>query len=84
MRKLSQENIINCLKKNKRAMSRTEIAQEINLNPCRVSFLLSKLLRWNEVVVVEIDRKEARKRFGVKRRMMLFTLSKDYFDDGSG
>jgi len=71
---MSQAEVIDCLKKHKRKMSRTEIAIATGIGACNVSVLLNKLIKFNEVLFEEIDRIEAEKKFGVKRRMKLFYL----------
>jgi len=65
--------VIDCLKKNKRPMSRTEIAEEINCGKSRVSVILNVLFKFSEIQVIEIDRVMAQELFGVKRRMKLYS-----------
>jgi len=69
---MGQQEVIDCLKKNNRPMSRTEISEELDCNKCRVSFILNTLLRFHEVSIIELDRIKAMKMFGVKRRMRLY------------
>jgi len=69
---MGQQEVIDCLKKNNRPMSRTEIAEEIGCGKCRVSVILNVLLKFSEISITEIDRVRAMEMFGVKRRMRLY------------
>lgn len=71
---MSQGDIIICLEKASEPLSRSQIAEIIKLPPNRVSYLLSRLLKFKEVKLIEIDRYEAEERFGVKRKVGLYYI----------
>jgi len=62
---------LRCLKKNG-VMSRSEVAEKIKANPCSTSELLRKLIKSGDIKFKEINRIEAERRYGVKRRMRIF------------
>lgn len=58
-------------------LSRSEIAELINDDPCHVSHHLKKLIIHNEVKIIEIDRIQAKAFFKGKapsRRMRLYYI----------
>ena len=75
---MTQAEIIECLenaqKEKRKALSRTEIADRINLDPSLVSHILAVLVKHEEVKCVEIDRYQAKVLFGRTGRMMLYYL----------
>ena len=71
---MGQEDIIICLKKLKKPLSRSDIAKQTGINPIHVSHLLNKLLKHKEIKCMEIDRHQATKFYNVKRRMLLYYI----------
>ena len=69
---MSQEDIICCLEKNKKPMSRGQIAKQLNFDAVRVSHALSKLLKSKEVKCQEITCEQAMKFYGCHRRMLIY------------
>ncbi|MBD3253145.1 winged helix-turn-helix transcriptional regulator [Candidatus Pacearchaeota archaeon] len=76
---IGQQEILNCLKKNNRPLSRKEIAEILDMHPQRVSFLLSKLIKSKEVKYFELDRFKAREYYNnevlICRRMSLYYIA---------
>ena len=74
--KMGQDRVLKILKKHGRPMSPREIAEEMGINPQRVYVILSKLSKYEEVVVIEINRLQARLLYNqnIKRRMCLYYL----------
>lgn len=69
--------MINILQKAKKPMSRTEITiilQEkiLKQEAIKVSHLIQKMLKHNEIKCMEINRKQAIKHYGCKRRMRIY------------
>lgn len=72
---MGMEEVLNYLKKNgKEPLSRTEIANGLGEDPNKISVIIGKLLKWKEVKAIEINRIEAKKRFGANRRMCLYII----------
>jgi len=74
---MGQEEICEVLKKHNKPLTRTQIAQELNENPCKISKSLRVLLKYNEIKCIEISRIEAQKLFNnvnYKRRLRLYYL----------
>ena len=72
---MSSSDILEILEKEKKPLSRREIAELINDTPCYVSHHLKKLVLHNEVKIVEITRTQAKIFFKEKapsRRMRLY------------
>lgn len=72
---MGQADIIELLKKKGRALSRTEIAKELEQAPTSVSATINKMLQWGDIVFEELDRFQSRE-YGSKcnRRMRLYKL----------
>lgn len=71
---MGQEDIIVYLE-NKQPLSCREIAEGINEDVTKVSHLINKLIKYDEVKYIEITRIEARERFKInppKRRCRLY------------
>lgn len=73
---MGQADIIDLLKKSGKALSRSEIAKELNQDPNSISFLLNKLINYGEVLFEEIDRLEAKEKYNCSRRMKLYKVPK--------
>lgn len=69
---MSQEEIIEVLEKEKRPMSRGEIAFALQKDALKITHQLAQLLKFSEIKCIEIDRFEAKKRFRCNRRMFLY------------
>jgi len=67
-----QGDIVAILKKEKRPMARGEIAEKIGALPNNVSRALKILVHYGEVKFKEIDRHEAKKLCGARRRIKLY------------
>jgi len=70
---MGQSDIIELLEGSDKPLSRSEIAIQLNESPQKISFLLNKLIKWNEIVFEEIDRLTAREKYNCKRRMNLYS-----------
>ncbi len=64
---MGQAEILEVLEKNKKPMSRTQIAKEIKKDPIPVSKSIRKLLKNNEVKCIELDRHQAAKYLNMNR-----------------
>ncbi len=64
---MGQAEIIECLQKHDKPISRRQIAKEINYDPVQVSHLVSKLLKRKEIKCIELDRIQAGKMLKLKR-----------------
>ena len=71
---MAQAEIIKCLKNENEPLARREIAFLLDMNLELCSKALNKLLRWSEIKCIEIDRFEAKERFSVNRRMLLYYI----------
>jgi len=69
---MAQCDVLEALEKQKKAMSRTEIAAFLKKDVTMVSHAITRLLRGCEIKIIEIDRKQAMKRYHCKRRMRLY------------
>ena len=69
---MGKEEVYSVLEKNKKPMSRTDIAKEANLSLCLASHIISRLVRGKEIKIIEIDREQAMKLYRCKRRMRLY------------
>jgi len=56
---LGQDEIIRCLEKHKKPISRKQIAEEVMYDVIKVSHLIKKLLNKNEIKCIELDRIQA-------------------------
>lgn len=71
---MGQEDIIKLLEKETKPLTRKEIAELLEENASKISRILQTLLKFNEINYIEIDRKEAMKSYGCKRRMKKYFL----------
>lgn len=71
-----QTEIIDYLKKVKEPLGITEIAIALKVDKVKISKAMRQLLKYNEVVAIEIDRFAAMKRTHAKRRMRLYYINK--------
>jgi hypothetical protein len=65
------------LKKYNKPLTRTQIAIELNENPCKISKIIKALLKYNEIKCIEISRLEAQQLLNspnYKRRLKLYYL----------
>ena len=69
-----QEEIIQLLEHNHKQLSCREIAEILEKALPLVSRALSKLLQYEEVCSIEIDRKKAMESYKCKRRMRLYFI----------
>jgi hypothetical protein len=69
---MGQSDILKLLEKEEKPLPVGMIAKKLNENQKKISLLLSKLLKFNEVDCVEIDRLEALSKYGCKRRLRLW------------
>jgi predicted transcriptional regulator len=69
---MSQQDILDVLKKENKPLSRTEIAEILEINATSVSLRLNKLLKYNEVKIIEIKSIDAKKLYNSNRAMKLY------------
>ena len=67
-----QSEIVEYLEKQLSPKGVSEIADALGLDKVNVSKAIRKLLKYNEVGAIEIDRHEAKRRFNAKHRMRLY------------
>ena len=67
---MSQKEVINCLKKSKKPLSSNEIYEFLGAdkNNKKIFLSLSKLVKHNEINFKELDRFQAEKKYGIKKR----------------
>ena len=75
---MSQQNILDVLEKIGKPISVSEIAKLIDDECYKISKQLRRMLKFNEVCFVEIDKDEAMKRYKCKHRMRLWIINGDY------
>jgi len=69
---MAQSDILDLLEKEKRPLASRELQEALDLNMRAVFKALGKLVETGEVNTIEVDRREAYKYFGSKRRMNLY------------
>ncbi len=69
---MSQGEILDILKKEKKPLSAREIIEQLDINPKRVYVLIKILLKYEEIKCIEIPRDLAMKLYRSKRRMRLY------------
>ena len=69
---MGQQEVINFLIKQKNPLSSGEIARLMNESPSKINHLLRVLLKFGDIKAIEINRFEAIKRCGSRRRMSLY------------
>lgn len=72
---MSQGEVLDILKKEKRPISAKEIIEKLDLNEKRVYVLLGILLKYDEIKCIEIPRDLAMKMYRSKRRMRLYYVT---------
>jgi len=72
---MSQQDVIEILEKMKQPLSVSDIAKFIDDEVCKISKELTRMLKYNEVSFVEIDRFEAMEKYNCKRRMRLWFVN---------
>ena len=75
---MSQEEVIDLLQKMKEPIAVSDIAKMIEDDAYKISKELNKMLKYNEVNFIEIDRFEAMKKYNCKRRMRLWFINCNY------
>lgn len=69
---MTQEDIINVLKKNKKPMSRGEIAKELKQAGSLISHSIKRLINARDIKIVELNRYQAMELYHCKRRMRIY------------
>ena len=74
---MGQAEIIEVLLDSKKPLNRGQIAEIIGVDPIKVSHSLKKLLDWNEIECVEVDRNKSAELLNSKsplRRMRFYYI----------
>lgn len=71
---MAQGDILEILEKAIKPMSRGQIAQILQVNPCKVSRDIRMLLKYKEIKCVEIDCEQAMKFYSCHRRMLVYYI----------
>lgn len=74
---MGQGEIIEILKNNKSPMRGREIAELLHQDFKNIINTISKLLKYGELKYIEVDRIDALKKFGSKRKLRLYYISWD-------
>lgn len=72
---MGQNEILILLEKVKKPLSRKEISDMLNERPEKITNILKDLLRFNEIDFIELNRIEAKEKYGDKapfRRMRIY------------
>lgn len=69
---LGQFEVITILQKAKKPLSRIEIAEQLKEDAIKISHIIQRMLKHNEVKCIEINRKQAQKHYNCKRRMRIY------------
>jgi hypothetical protein len=69
---MSQQDIINVLRKNKRPMSRGEIAKELGHDETLVSHSIKRMVKGRDIKTIELNRYQAMDWYHCKRRMKIY------------
>jgi Mn-dependent DtxR family transcriptional regulator len=69
---MGQSEVLIVLKKYKRPLGLSDIAKELHVNTICVSHSIARLIKGKEVKTIEIDRFEAKERYGCCKRMRLY------------
>lgn len=72
---MSQQDVIEILEKMKQPLSVSDIAKLIDDEVTKISKELTRMLKYNEVSFIEIDRFEAMEKYNCKRRMRLWFIN---------
>lgn len=82
---MGQDEIIKLLKKENRPMSRSEIAKILNSPPEKISHIIQRMLKYNDIECIELDREQSNKilkaRISIKvqRRTRFYYLAETKF-----
>jgi len=71
---MPQSDVIEVLEKNKKPMSRTDIAKELNEDINLISHIIARLVKAHDIKCIEINRIQAMKLYHCKRRMRLYYI----------
>ena len=75
---MSQQDVLKVLEKEKKPLSRSEIAEKLNQSVILVSSNIRELLKNRDIKAIEIDRHQAKEHFqgtkSIKRRMRLYYI----------
>jgi predicted Zn-ribbon and HTH transcriptional regulator len=71
---MSQEEVLEVLRKNRKPIAGCEIAQELGYRKDKIFHTLKSLAKSRSIKVMEIDRFEAKKRYNSCRRMLLYYI----------
>jgi TusA-related sulfurtransferase len=71
---MSQEEILDVLQKEKKALSRGEIAKLLGDDPVHVSHSIARLIKNHQIKIIEINHVQAIERYNIKRRMRLYYI----------
>lgn len=69
---MGSQEVIDVLERFAKPMSRGEIAKVSGINEIRVSHIIKRLIKYDEVKIIEIDRHQAMKLYRCKRRLRLY------------
>jgi predicted Zn-ribbon and HTH transcriptional regulator len=69
---MSQEEVIKVLKKSKEPLSRGDIAKCLNEDAVKISHILQKLLKYNDIKCIELDRYQAMAKYNCQRRIRVY------------
>lgn len=75
---MSQQDILDVLEEVGIPISVSDIANIINDECYKISKQLRRMLKYNEVCFVEIDKDEAMEKYKCKHRMRLWIINGDY------
>lgn len=78
MKKIGQQEVLDCLEKGGKAMSARQIAELLGDNDKKIYPLLNKLMKWDEIYAKEVSCEVAIKKFGCKRRMYVYSSNKKW------
>lgn len=71
---MGQQKVIDILEKAEKPLSRSEIAKLLDERNEKVSLWIKKMLRYNEIKCMEINRVQAKKHYNCKRRMRIYYI----------
>ena len=68
---MAQQEVLDVLKRCNRAMTRTEIAIELNQDKILISHSIARLIKAKEIKIIELDRNQAMQ-YKCNRRIRLY------------
>ena len=71
---MTQEEVYEVLKKEKRPLSRAEIAKLLNDDPTHVSHSINRLIKSKYIKIIEINQYQAMEKYNCRRRMRLYYI----------